>query len=363
MKLRKVINASGKMSILGVSTMTEKVIMAMNEGAGNFYIMEELHREAGAIIADHLHTESALVVNSASSGIALAVAGLITAQNQAAFLDIFNEAVFPAREVVLMKGHHVDYGAPVGLMIETGGGKVREAGYANGCTIDQLRASITNETICLLYIQSHHCVQKGMPSMKETAHLAREMGLPLIVDAAAEEEWEVYCRYADIVIISGSKALSGPTSGIIAGKRQYIEAIKVHQSGIGRAMKVGKESIIGLLEAIKQYDTEKISSNDQLEMLELFNVLKEHPGITVSIHQDAAGRKIYRARITVDEEKAGVSAMEITTRMKAGDPAIFTRDYQANLGSFEIDPRSLTKKAVNTMLETISQQLKKTARS
>src|SRR5699024_8523127 len=82
------INASGKMSILGVSVMSDPVILAMKEGAAHFYIMEELHEQAGAQIAAYLQTESVMVTNSASSGIALSVAGLITKDNQVSYRNV-----------------------------------------------------------------------------------------------------------------------------------------------------------------------------------------------------------------------------------------------------------------------------------
>lgn len=46
-------------------------------------------------------------------------------------------------EIVLPKGHNVNFGAPVGTMVALGGGKLVEAGYANECSADQLAAAIT----------------------------------------------------------------------------------------------------------------------------------------------------------------------------------------------------------------------------
>src|SRR5699024_11626066 len=66
-------------------------------------------------------------------------------------------------------------------------------------------------------------------------------------------QWQRYTNLADIVIISGAKALNGPTSGIIAGKKDLITAVRAHQFGIGRAMKVGKEAVLGLVRAVEEY--------------------------------------------------------------------------------------------------------------
>src|SRR5699024_7721416 len=95
MKLSEVINASGKMSILGVSVMTYSVTSSMKEAAAQFYIMEELHEQAGTQIAAYLQTESVMVTNSASSGIALSVASLITKNNQISYRNVYDKEIFP----------------------------------------------------------------------------------------------------------------------------------------------------------------------------------------------------------------------------------------------------------------------------
>ncbi|CCK15981.1 L-seryl-tRNA(Sec) selenium transferase-related protein [Cronobacter universalis NCTC 9529] len=76
----------------------------------------------------------------------------------------------------------------------------------------------------------------------------------MIVDAAAEEDLQAYYRAgADLVIYSGAKAIEGPSSGLVIGKTQYVEWVKRQANGIGRAMKVGKEGILGLTSAIEHY--------------------------------------------------------------------------------------------------------------
>ncbi len=152
------------------------------------------------------------------------------------------------------QGHNVNFGAPVGTMVNLGGGKVVEAGYANECSAAQLAAAINANTAAILYIKSHHCVQKSILSVAEAAEVAKAHGLPLIVDAAAEEDLRLYYNQgADLVIYSGAKAIEGPTSGLVLGKRQYVEWVKQQANGIGRAMKVGKEGILGLTHAIERY--------------------------------------------------------------------------------------------------------------
>ena len=65
-----------------------------------------------------------------------------------------------------------------------------------------------------------------MISVEEAWEVAQRNNVPLIVDAAAEEDIQKYVKYSDLAIYSGSKAIEGPTSGIVGGKRKYIEWLK-----------------------------------------------------------------------------------------------------------------------------------------
>ena len=58
-----------------------------------------------------------------------------------------------------------------------------------------------------------------MASVEEIYEVAQRNNIPLIVDAAAEEDLEKYIQHSDLAIYSGSKAIQGPTTGIVAGKK------------------------------------------------------------------------------------------------------------------------------------------------
>ena len=48
-----------------------------------------------------------------------------------------------------------------------------------------------------------------MISVEEAWEVARRNNVPLIVDAAAEEDIQKYVKYSDLAIYSGSKAIEG----------------------------------------------------------------------------------------------------------------------------------------------------------
>ncbi|MBA3156906.1 SelA-like pyridoxal phosphate-dependent enzyme, partial [Salmonella enterica] len=193
--------------------------------------------KTGEYIAKLLEVEGATVVSCASAGIAQSVAAVLV-QDSDWLLENLHVTPIENNEIVLPKGHNVNFGAPVGTMVALGGGKLVEAGYANECSAAQLAAAITPRTAAILYIKSHHCVQKSMLSVEQAVVVARKYHLPLIVDAAAEEDLQCYYRSgASLVIYSGAKAIEGPTSGLVIGKTQYVEWVKRQSAGIGRAMK------------------------------------------------------------------------------------------------------------------------------
>ncbi|MFC7442832.1 DgaE family pyridoxal phosphate-dependent ammonia lyase [Laceyella putida] len=246
-------------------------------------------------------------------------------------------------EIVLQKGHAVHFGASITQMIALGGGKAMEAGHANHVEKRHLMEAITDRTAALMYVKSHHAVQKGMQSLETMLSVAQEHKIPLIVDAAAEADLRRYTAMgADLVIYSGGKAIEGPTSGLICGRADLIEACRAQYKGIGRAMKVGKEAIIGLLTALQRYGTREETAQAQKQRMGwLIDQLTDINGLECRLARDEAGREIYRAELRIDAQRLGWSATELMKRLEGGDPAIYTRHHYANMGILQIDPRPL----------------------
>lgn len=354
--LKKVINASGKMTILGVSKYVDEAIEAQKFGGRNFFEISELEKKIGQYIAQLIHVEDSQIVSSASAGIALSIAGVIGQGSSYHLYHPYSEKI-AKREIIIPKGHNVDYGAPVEIMIEVGGGKITEAGYANMCTSDHIEELITDETAAVLYIKSHHTVQKSMLSVEEAAQVAHKHGLPLIVDAAAEQDLYKYIEAgADLVIYSGAKAFEGPSSGLVIGKTKLIEWVRLQSKGIGRAMKIGKENILGLAAAVETYLKDGPEPGHKMkERLEPFiKQLNSLEGISSSMIQDSAGRDIYRAEVKVDE-RLNLSATEIVEKLKLGQPVIYTREYRVNNGIIEFDVRAVNEEEIQLVYERLKE--------
>lgn len=350
--LKEVINASGKMSILGVSTASPEVIAAQGAGASHFFEMSELTAKAGAYVAQALQAEAGHIAASAAAGIALSVAGVIAKDKPYTPTQSYD-----ACEIVMAKGHNVDFGAPMELMVQLGGGRVVEAGYANTCQVEHMAEKIGPHTAAILYVVSHHCVQKAHLSVEEAINLAHAHGLPIIVDAAAEEDLTTYVRMgADAVIYSGGKGINGPSaSAMVVGNQAIIAHIQQQQQGIGRAMKVSKELILGLITALEQFLAQAPDTlvAQQAKLQPFIDRLNTLPAYQAKLVQDTAGRAIYRAQLQVPPAQGE----QVVTQLKAGNPAIYTRDYRRNEGIIEFDVRSVNSiqlDAIAVRLEAIA---------
>lgn len=355
--LKEVINASGKMTALGVSKYSNAAIEAQQFGGKHFFEMDQLSEHVGSYLANLLEVEDACVVSSASAGIAQSVAAVI-GQGSSYHLHHPYSKKINKREIIIPKGHHVDYGASVGTMIELGGGKIVEAGYANKCDVGLMEEMISEQTAAILYVKSHHTVQKSMLSIKETIKIAHTYQLPVIVDAAAEEDLYLYTRMgADLVIYSGSKAISAPTSGLVIGKGGLVEWVRMQSNGIGRAMKIGKENILGLAAAVDCYLKPKSSETGEQMKARLhpfIEQLQSIPMMKASMSQDIAGRDIFRAKVEVESDSS-CEARELFKKLKDGNPAIYSRDHQLNNGILEFDIRSINKDEMDTIIHRIQE--------
>lgn len=359
-RLKQVINASGRMTILGVSTPRQDVVDAVEFGLNHFFEVKDLVNKTGAYIANLLNVESAVIVSCASAGIVQSVAAVIVQDDADLLVNLHAAPRTVPDEIVIPKGHSVNFGAPVDTMVTLGGGKVIEAGYANECSPQQLAAKITPRTAAILYIKSHHAVQKSILSVEQAVAVARQHNVPLIVDAAAEEDLQCYYQMgAELVIYSGAKAIEGPTSGLVLGRKRYVDWVKLQANGIGRAMKVGKEGILGLTQAIESYMSLEKETGEQMvaKMTDFIDRLNTIAGVSARVVWDSAGRDIARTEISFDEGVLGRTAYEIVDGLQNGAIALYFRAYKANEGKIEVDVRSVTSAQLDTIYHCINHLL------
>lgn len=354
-----VINASGRMTHLGGSAIDPEVAQSMIRAGQDYINMDELQLAAGRGIAHLIGAEDAMVTTGAAAGISLMVAAVVAGDDLTRIQALPDPRDAP-NEILIQAGHQVNFGAPVNQMIALGGGCPRAVGSVNGVDEQHLVGAFGSHTAGFLFIQSHHSVQKGMLSLDRCIALCQEHGVPVLVDAAAEEDLQRFTQSgADLITFSGGKAIEGPTSGIVAGRAELVASCRAQRVGIGRPMKVGKEVIVGIYQAVTRYlERDATAERDrQAEIVDqLLAGFAECQGARPTRLSDEAGRGIARAGIELSQ----ADAMKLVDFLREGNPPIHPRSHLLNLGIVAFDPRPLDADDVAVIVRRVKEFFSKT---
>ncbi|MCH4550432.1 aminotransferase class V-fold PLP-dependent enzyme [Rhizobium changzhiense] len=360
--LRPVINVSGTMTSLGASIVVPEAISAMASILPHFVEINDLQRKASVVIARLTGGEAGFVTASCSAGISLAVAGAITGNNLLA-IEKLPDVVPEKNEVLVQMGHVVSYGAPVDQAIRLAGGKVVLVGQATSTHRFHMENAITDKTAAAVYVVSHHVVDYGLLNLKEFVEIAHAKGVPVIVDAASEYDLRIFLEQgADIALYSGHKFLGGPTSGIVAGSKELVRHAFLQNMGIGRGMKVGKESIFGVMAALEAWENRDHAGIRERETgyLNLWKrTLDGRPGLTALIEPDPTHNPLDRLRLIVDPEQAHITAWDLADALAKGSPPIIVRDHEVEHRYFYLDPCNLHPGEETIVAERLAQELDK----
>jgi D-glucosaminate-6-phosphate ammonia-lyase len=342
--LRPVINVSGTMTFLGASIVVPEAIEAMARVLPQFVEIGDLQCKASAAIARLTGAEAGTVTASTASGISVAIAASMTGADLAR-IEQLPDVRGMKHEVILQRGHMVNYGAPVEQAVRLTGALVRPVGDATDARPYQLRAALGDQTAAALYVVSHHCVDYGQIPLEQLCAICHERGVPVIVDAASEYDLTGFlAKGADVAIYSGHKFLGGPTTGIIAGRKDLVRAAYLQNFGIGRGMKVGKESIVGLiatLEAWEKRDHAAVRAREDRHLALWRERLSGRLGVRAEILPDPTQNPLDRLRVHIDPAMAKVTAWDLATALGSGNPPVIVRDHHAENGFFDMDPCNL----------------------
>jgi len=341
--LRPIINASGTMTVLGASIMVPEAIAAMAAIAGEFVEMQQLHQLASDAVAQATGAEAGFITASCASAITLAVAATLTGERLLA-IERLPDTTGLKREVLVQLGHMVGYGASLEQTIAMTGARVVPVGTVSMARDYQLDEAITESTACAVFVVSHMTVQYAMLSLEQVCRICHAKGVPVIVDAASEYDLRGFlARGADLVVYSGHKFLGGPTSGIVAGSRALVRAAALQNRGIGRGMKVGKESIAGVMAALQAWgrrDHQAIRARERQALDLWMQVMAPSADVHCRLVPDPTGNPLDRLRVTV-LPSSHWTARRLADALAATDPPVMVRDYQTDLGYFDLDPCNL----------------------
>ena len=335
--VRPHLGAHEHITTLGGCRMPPEVIEAIAEANAYFVDMHELNAAAGRRVAELIGAEAALVTSGGFSGMLLGAAACLTGTDPEK-LEALPHPTWPKRQCLIQSSQSFSYDhayRAAGMEVE----------YVE--TREELRRRIDGRTAMLATLSAvergfpiappkpHERTQAPDPSVimpEEFIEIGRAAGVPVLVDMASDlPPWENLTKYvsagADLVVVSGGKGILGPQStGILAGRRDLIEAATLNASpndGVGRGMKVGKEEIVALVVAL-----ERAVSLDQAAVIGEWNARAQWlEGQLQGINGLFAEYKVNTAGygdvdLTWDESVIPLTEEEVKQQLKDGEPSV-----------------------------------------
>jgi L-seryl-tRNA(Ser) seleniumtransferase len=240
-RLQPIVNGTGVIvhTNLGRSPLANEAAAAVCEIASSYNNLEfdlttgERGRRGVYIenaLAQLCGAQSATVVNNCAAALVLIVRHFIQRKP----------------EVIISRGELVQIGGGfrIGEILEASGATLREVGATNKTTLADYTHAVNRQTALILKVHRSNFFMSGFvesPSSASIAALAQRRRIPFVEDLGSgamlateqiglhEHEPtpnEVLKNGADLVCFSGDKLFGGPQTGIIAGKKRLITAVK-----------------------------------------------------------------------------------------------------------------------------------------
>jgi L-seryl-tRNA(Ser) seleniumtransferase len=261
--LRAVINATGVVihTNLGRAPLSPAAAARVAEIASSYSNLE-MDLESGERGSRESHAEGRL------RALVGAEAALVVNNNAAAVLLAVN-TLAEGREVVVSRGELVEIGGSFRIpdVLRKGGARLREVGTTNRTRLGDYAAAIGPDTAMLLKVHPSNFRVVGYTAscpLAELALLARARGLPLVEDLGSGAlgvlpgglaEPTVAASVADdadLVTFSGDKLLGGPQAGLIAGRRERVDALR--RNPLYRALRVDKMTLAALDAVLMEHE-------------------------------------------------------------------------------------------------------------
>ena len=360
--VKRVISASGSTTAYGGSKTRAEILDAMNKASNMMVSLDDLNRAASRIIADATGAEAGFVSSGAAGGLVLQAAAVIAGSDPAK-MDRLPDSSGMKNEIIIHKSHRFPYDQ----CYTSVGAKFVEIGDGRRCQPWQLEAAFTENTAAVAYLFSPFITRRAIP-FPEVCEIAHRHGVPVIVDAASMLPPRANLRRftaegADMVIYSGGKGVRGPQgTGILCGREDLIDAAFANAAPhqfIGRGMKVAKEEIVGLLQAIRMF----VDEDEDAEMARYRNMtqqvvdaLSEVPGLRVSLEHDEHNYLIPHAVMRFTREWQGPGRNEVYAAMVAGDPPIYLHDI-FDPDELAVDPFNLDEDELEIVIHRLSEVL------
>ncbi|MBM3762309.1 MAG: aminotransferase class V-fold PLP-dependent enzyme [Acidobacteria bacterium] len=321
--VRPFINAAGTYTMLTASLMSQETMDAMEYASKHFVHLTKLQDAVGARIASLLSAEAAMVTSGAAGAMLVGTASCITGKDAKAILQLPDVTGLKS-EVLVQKSHRYGYDHAVRAC----GVKMVEIE-----TEEEFHQKASEKTAMALFFNDND--KKGKIDAKGWVKLGKQHNVPTLNDASADalpvERLSLYNKMGfDLVTFSGGKGICAPQStGILMGRKDLIEAARLNTSPysdtVGRGLKVNKEEMLGLLVALENY----LKRDHAAEAREwdrrvdlIAKAAKKLPTVTSKVDVPEIANHTPHLKLTWDQSKVKISALEVKKKMLEGEPSI-----------------------------------------
>jgi uncharacterized pyridoxal phosphate-dependent enzyme len=321
--VRPVVNARGTFTIISGSQSLPEVKQAMFEASQHYVQLDELMVAVGGEIAKLMGAPSAIVTCGCEAAIALATVACRVGMDPELSQSIPYKTV--RDQVIIPKYSRNQYD----FAVRMSGPEIIEVE-----TEDDLRSKLSDRT-AMIYLLSGPRAFKDPLSIKTVCAIAKEKGVPVFVDAAAEEPLVPNIHLAmgaTFVGYSGGKCMRGPqTAGVLLGPKDLCAAAfwnAAPHHNYGRALKVGKEEAMGMLAAVRMW-YKRDHDAEQKQWLawnqSIADALKGIPSLTTEMEMpsDDLSNRAPILHVKWDAAAVGITGTELTAALDAGTPRIF----------------------------------------
>lgn len=324
--IRPVLNFQGPVTTVGASRMWPEIQGIMADAARDFAVLEEVKDAVGARLAKLCGTEDALVTSGTCGAISLGTYGCLTGTDTAKVRQLPDLSGMKT-EVVIQKPHRNGYDHAV----RSAGVRIVEVD-----TREAFINALGPQTAMVYYLggsRGDWAWETPVP-LEECVKISRKAGVPVLIDAAnLLPSWDNIPKVAatgvDLIAFSGGKHIRGPQStGVLAGRKDLLQAAWLnsspHSDSMGRAMKVNKEEMVGLLAAIEKYAKIDFAALDREYDRQAAVVMAEciKLGLKAERARFERGRRVHRVIANWDEAKRGLTASDVTKKLLDGEPRI-----------------------------------------
>lgn len=321
--VRPLINARGTVTVVGATRTLPEVKAAMDAAAREFVQLDDLAAGVGRRLAELTGAEWGTVTSGASAALTLATAAAIAGGDPDTLAQLpdlrglKDEVIMPAYSRTAYDHAIKAVGARI---VEVADRAALEAALGPQTAMISVLAGARSEN--------------GPLSLEEIASVARPLGVPVLVDAAADElivPNPYLAAGADLVAYSGGKCLRGPQcAGLLIGRKDLVQAAWVHGAphhGMGRGLKVGREEVMGMLAAVEAWRHTRDHAAEQA----LWTSWMEHiatrlaplPGVTTSIEQpQGRSNRSPSLRVQWDQAVIPLGGDEVVGLLWDGEPRI-----------------------------------------